>query len=180
MLTKREDWSQDKVAEIILELSPGIGDYLLELLMLVEMEPQRKYLLVELLGYFKHLPALKPLTRLLANTEDDELKIKIIKTLGELSSPTSISIFKPYLAGKNWRLRNEVVKSLGKIGDADLAQPLNKMLSDENRWVRYNAAWSLIHTVLTHIWSDGALAGGRRGSAWSRATSGELPAGSWA
>jgi len=151
VLTQREDWSEDKVAEIILELGPDTGDDLLELLKQANLETHRKYLLVELLGFFKHLPALKLLTLMLTETEDDELKIKIIKSLGDLSSPTSLSVLEAHLDYGNWRIRSETVKSLGKIGDEKMAQPLKEKMSDENWWVRYNAALSLSHIGKTGI-----------------------------
>ena len=45
---------------------------------------------------------------------------------------------------QDWVLRDESVWALGQIGDEASRNTLHKLLSDENKWVRYQAEKSLI------------------------------------
>ncbi len=143
LLTKREDLGPDKAAEILLEFGNGICSELNRLLDKEDIHAKWKYLIIDLLGYWKYLESGPNLLKLLNNSKDSEIKIKSIKAMGELSYIEGAPSLAVHLDNENWLIRSEAARALGKIGASEYSDKMIKRLSDKNWWVRYNAARAL-------------------------------------
>jgi len=142
-LTKREDLGPDKAAEILLEFGSGICGELSLLLNKEDIHTKWKYLIIDLLGYWRYLESGPSLLKLLNTSKDSEMKMRSIKALGEMSYIESAPDLAAYLDDKSWPIRSEAVKALGKIGASEYSDKMVKSLSDKNWWVRYNAGQAL-------------------------------------
>lgn len=143
LLTRREDLGPDKAAEILLEFGSGICAELSLLLGKEDIRKEWKYLVIDLLGYWQYLESGPTLLKLLNTSKDNEMKIKSIKALGEMSYIESAPALAAHLDDKDYLVRSEVAKALGKIGASEYSEEIAKSLSDKNWWVRYNTAQAL-------------------------------------
>ena len=143
LLTKREDLGPDKAAEILLEFGNGICGELNLLLNKEDLPIKRKYLIIDLLGYWQYLESGPTLLKLLNTSKDNEMKIRSIKALGGMSYLESAPALAAHLNDKDYLARSEVAKALGKIGASEYSDEIVKSLGDKNWWVRYNAAQAL-------------------------------------
>jgi len=143
LLTKREDLGPDKAAEILLEFGNGICGELSLLLDKEDIHRKWKYLIIDLLGYWQYLESGPTLLKLLNTSRDSEMKIRSIKSLGEMSYIESAPALGAHLDDENWLIRSEAARALGKIGASEYSDKMVKSLSDKNWWVRYNAAQAL-------------------------------------
>ena len=143
LLTKREDLGPDKAAEVLLEFGNGICGELSLLLDKEDIHRKWKYLIIDLLGYWQYLESGPTLLKLLNTSKDSEMKIRSIKSLGEMSYIESAPALGAHLDDENWLIRSEAARALGKIGASEYSDKMVKSLSDKNWWVRYNAAQTL-------------------------------------
>ena len=142
-LAKRDDLESDKAMEVLLESGRGIGDELSLLLDREDIRKKWKYLIIDLLGYWQHLKSGPRLLRLLNTSKDNEMKIRCIRSLGELSCIESTPDLAAHLEDENWPIRSEAAKALGKIGASEYSGKIAASLSDKNWWVRYSASKAL-------------------------------------
>lgn len=143
LLTKREDLGPDKAAEILLEFGNGICGELSLFLDKEDIHRKWKYLIIDLLGYWQYLESGPSLLKLLNTSRDSEMKIRSIKSLGEMSYLESAPVLAAHLDDENWLIRSEAARALGKIGASEYSDEIVKSLGDKNWWVRYNAAQAL-------------------------------------
>lgn len=146
VLTRRENWSEGAVAEILLEFGPDVAGGLLPLLRQPDLLEKSRFVVVDLLGYLRHLPALPTLVCLLDETAAPELKARILRALGRMASPEATAIIERYA---NYPgdpvVRLEAVRALGLIGQEESLEHLREALQDGDWNVRHESAWGLIH-----------------------------------
>lgn len=143
LLTKREDLGPDRAAECLLEFGRGICGELALFLGKEDIHSRWKYLIIDLIGYWQDLAAGPTLLELLNTSQDDETKLRCIKSLGEMSYLESAPALAAYLDDENGLIRSEAARSLGRIGASEYSDKMIKSLNDTNWWVRYNAARAL-------------------------------------
>lgn len=143
ILTRRKDLRPDRAAGVLLEFGSGACAELGLLLGNESVTRQWKYLIIDLLGYWRHLEAGPVLLELLQASDDRQMKMRCIKALGEMSYLDSASILASYLGDEDYLARSEAVKALGRIGLWDYSAKMTGCLSDENWHVRYHTAQAL-------------------------------------
>lgn len=144
ILTRRKDLRPDRAAGVLLEFGSGVCTELGLLLGNESVTRQWKYLIIDLLGYWRHLEAGPMLLELLQASDDRQMKMRCIKALGEMSYLDSASTLASYLDDEeDYMARLEAVKALGRIGIWDYSAKMAGCLSDENWHVRYHTAQAL-------------------------------------
>jgi len=143
ILTRRKDLRPDRAAGVLLEFGSGACAELGLLLGNESVTRQWKYLIIDLLGYWRHLEAGPVLLELLQASDDRQMKMRCIKALGEMSYLDSASILASYLGDEDYLARSEAVKALGRIGLWDYSAKMTGCFSDENWHVRYHTAQAL-------------------------------------
>jgi len=143
ILTRRKDLRPDRAAGVLLEFGSGACAELGMLLGNESVTRQWKYLIIDLLGYWRHLEAGPMLLELLQVSDDRQMKMRCIKALGEMSYLDSASTLASYLDDEDYLARLEAVKALGRIGIWDYSAKMARCLSDENWHVRYHTAQAL-------------------------------------
>ena len=143
VLTRRKDLRPGQAAGVLLEFGSGACTELGGLLGMESVTRQWKYLIIDLLGYWRHLEAGPMLLELLQASDDRQIKMRCIKALGQMSCIDSVSTLASYLDDEDYLVRLETVKALGRIGVWDYSAEMASCLSDENWHVRYHAAQAL-------------------------------------
>ena len=144
VLTRRKDLRPGQAAGVLLEFGSGACTELGGLLGMESVTRQWKYLIIDLLGYWRHLEAGPMLLELLQASDDRQMKMRCIKALGQMSCIDSVSTLASYLDDEDYLARLEAVKALGRIGDWNYSAEMASCLSDENWHVRYHAAQALV------------------------------------
>ncbi len=143
ILTRRKDLKPGRAAGVLLEFGSGACAELGLLLGKESVTRQWKYLIIDLLGYWRHLEAGPMLLELLQVSDDRQMKMRCIKALGQISYIDSASTLASYLDDEDYLARLEAVKALGRIGIWDYSAKMARCLSDENWHVRYHTAQAL-------------------------------------
>lgn len=143
ILTRRKDLRPDRAAGVLLEFGSGACAELGLLLGNESVTRQWKYLIIDLLGYWRHLEAGPMLLELLQVSDDRQMKMRCIKALGEMSYLDSAPALAAHLDDEDYLARSEAVKALGRIGIWDYSAKMARCLSDENWHVRYHSAQAL-------------------------------------
>lgn len=128
---------------MLLEFGNGICGELSLLLDKENIPTKWKYLIIDLLGYWQYLESGPTLLRLLNTSRDSEMKIRSIKSLGEMSYIESAPVLAAHLDDESYLVRSEAARALGEIGVSEYSDKMLKSLSDKNWWVRYNTAQAL-------------------------------------
>jgi len=79
---------------------------------------------------------------ILSDPDHDEEVLSLC--LAELNDPTAIDLVRMYIAFPSAQVRTYAAVAIGKIGSEEDIILLEMLLNDENWWVRYRAAQSLI------------------------------------
>jgi len=141
VMEEREDWTADRVLEILVGLGDTHKEPVLSRLTL-PMNPRVKVLLVQLCGLMKWSEAVPVLLPLLNDT-DAEMRMSAARSVGSIGDATTAEHLTPILQDEQWEVRAQVAESLGLLQNDIAVEPLANFLSDDNWWVRYNAAKSL-------------------------------------
>lgn len=143
LLTQRKDLGPDKAAEVLLEFGNGICSELASILNRGNIDNKWKYLIMDLLGYWHDLAAGPVLLKILHTSKDSEMKVRSIRSLGEMPYVEAAQALSNCLDGDNDLIRAEAVRALGRIGASEYSGKMVRSLSDKNWHVRYNAAQAL-------------------------------------
>ena len=87
------------------------------------------------------LPYLQKLLR----HEDPNVRLNSVRALASIGDHISIEPISKLGEDPSWEVRNSVMHALGKLGAQDQIPVLLQGLSDQEWWVRYNAAQALYH-----------------------------------
>jgi len=99
-------------------------------------------MMIDLLGFFKYRQAL-PLLQNLLEKADEETTVHILKAFLNMGEVPANLDLKPYLEHRYWVVRNFSARVWKLTGDRQALPVLEKLLSDQNWWVRFNAAEAL-------------------------------------
>lgn len=143
LLTQRRDLGPDKAAEVLLEFGNGICSELVLILKRGNIDSKWKYLIVDLLGYWHDLEAGPVLLKILHTSKDGEMKVRSIRSLGEMPYIEAAQALSNCLDSDNDLIRAEAVRALGRIGASQYSGMMARFLADRNWSVRYNTAQAL-------------------------------------
>jgi len=143
LLTQRKDLGPDKAAEVLLEFGNGICSELVSILNRGNIDSKWKYLIIDLLGYWHDLEAGPVLLKILHTSKDSEMKVRSIRSLGEMPYVEAAQALSNYLDGDNDLIRAEAARALGRIGASEYSGKMARFLGDRNWSVRYNTAQAL-------------------------------------
>lgn len=87
--------------------------------------------------------AVTPLLSILEESEDLEVEIAAIETLGELGNPEALLALLSRLDSERSELRAKAAAALGWLGEPNALQSLRRMLSDGDWWVRRASAGAI-------------------------------------
>jgi len=143
LLTQRRDLGPDKAAEVLLEFGNGICSELVSILNRGNIDSKWKYLIIDLLGYWHDLEAGPVLLKILHTSKDSEMKVRSIRSLGEMPYVEAAQALSNYLDSDNDLIKAEAVRALGRIGASEHSGMMVRLLGDRNWSVRYNTAQAL-------------------------------------
>lgn len=144
VLNQRQDFSTDKMKELLLIYGEADPKGLIELLKQTRLSRQIIIDTVNVLIQLNVFDAGESILHLAEHTDDDEIKIACIKALGELSIISATDYMIRNLGNDDWVIRSQAAKNLGKIGDEKVISPLSISLEDDNYWVKYNSASAIV------------------------------------
>lgn len=106
-------------------------------------DPKVQLLAAEALGKLKDPRAVEPLIAK-ARTADDGVKRFIFGALGKIKDPLAFEVLTAAVAAEpNGDVRASAAYALGELGDPAATKVLTAALSDEYKWVRFEACGSL-------------------------------------
>ena len=140
VLNQRQDFSTDKMKELLLIYGEADPKGLIELLKQARLSKQIIIDTVSVLTQLNVFDAGEQLLYLAEHTYDDEIKIACIKALGELSILNATNFMIKNLQNDDWVIRSQAARNLGKIGDKKVIPELSSVLEDGNYWVKYHSA----------------------------------------
>lgn len=140
VLNRRQDFSTDKMREILFIYGKADSQGLIELLKQARLSRQIIIDAVSVLTQLNVFNAGEPLLYLAEHTYDDEIKIACLKALGELSIIKATDFMIKNLQNDDWVIRSQAARNLGKIGDKKVIPGLSSLLEDGNYWVKYHSA----------------------------------------
>lgn len=100
---------------------------------------------VRILGTIGDAEAVPPLLDILEQSNEAEVQIAIVETLGQLGGPMAFDSVEKAARSEDWRLRAKAATALAFIGDESVLPTLALGLEDESWWVRRNSASALSH-----------------------------------
>ncbi len=143
LLTQRKDLGPDKAAEVLLEFGNGICSELVSILNRGNIDNKWKCLIIDLLGYWHDLEAGPVLLKILRTSKDSEMRVRSIRSLGEMPYVEAAQALSNCLDGDNDLIRAEAARTLGRIGASQYSGKMARFLGDRNWSVRYNTAQAL-------------------------------------
>jgi len=140
-LLQRLDWPPSMVARILKDSdTTKVCDLLAK-----TCENARGKQLANLIRYINALKCMCSLNifrAILSDPDHDEEVLSLC--LAELNDPTAIDLVRMYIAFPSAQVRTYAAVAIGNIGSKEDIILLEMLLNDENWWVRYRAAQSLI------------------------------------
>lgn len=137
LVVERQDWPLPRVVSILQEVGDDAYQALADLIS--ELPPER---LPQALHLAEALRMSLPgalLTRLLT-TESAALLVPALRCI---NTPEPLPQVRALLRHPDWRVRVQIAKALGRVGDRNDIAVLVELLRDSEWWVRYRAAQSL-------------------------------------
>jgi HEAT repeat protein len=143
-LIAKKTVERTKIIELLLGFGNSINPVLIGLLSDGSLTPAEKRLIVDLLSARSIMESSQAILELAESTDDMELKIACIKAFGTFEDPEGLPFLTASLNSKNWVLRSQAAKAIGRIGHEE-ALPLlkDKLLHDPKYWVRLYSAISM-------------------------------------
>ncbi|MFC1724077.1 HEAT repeat domain-containing protein [candidate division KSB1 bacterium] len=133
--------SNTKMIEIIMGYGSSILPELEKLLEDPEVTVERKKIISEVLKYHGNFETGEAVLKIAMLSDDDELKIACIKTLGDLEFLDGVPFLLECLDSDNWICRSQAAKALGIIGwDEAVPQMTELLTNDDHYWVKLHSA----------------------------------------
>lgn len=139
-IEQRDDWSEGTIAAILKETSPGLISRQLAQATL-QAEPELASRLIRLLADVDPQEAAPIIRKFLLSATDDHL---ISTCLQVMTRTADLDCVRPLLGRPRWHVRMQAASTLGRLGEPGDEKLLLGMLADEQWWVRYRTAQSLI------------------------------------
>lgn len=139
-IVRRGDWSQGSIAAILQESStPQMTRELSQATLRANADVAPR--LVRFLAAVSPDEAAPVIRTILASEADDHL---IATCLQVMSNPNDLDSVRPLLQHPRWHVRMHAAATIGRLGLPGDEQLLERMLSDEQWWVRYRTAQGLL------------------------------------
>ena len=133
--------SNTKMIEIIMGYGKSILPELEKLLEDPDISTQRKKIISEVLKYHADFETGEAVLRIARLSDDVELKIACIKTLGELEFLDGVPFLMECMDSDNWICRSQAAKALGDIGwDEAVPRFVELLREDDHYWVKMYTA----------------------------------------
>lgn len=143
MMITRSDWSEDKIVLLLGEVDKQLLTApVLELVPKYMTKTQELTRIVQFLGLVPSIEVSKVVRKIINNAPDDKV---ISSCLQVVSHAGENDLVKRYIDHPRWHIRVQAAKALGRIGFTDDLKVLVSMLSDQEWWVRYRAAQSVLN-----------------------------------
>lgn len=139
LLLERNDWPLARVAALLQGVRAAFAGPLLH-----AAESAEGGRLIKTLRFIEALRLHMPVPSLSRLLSGDQTADIIIGALRVTLVPGLLPQVRALLDHPDWRIRVQVAKVLGRIGELQDIAPLRKLLSDREWWVRYCAACALI------------------------------------
>lgn len=99
--------------------------------------------IIRILGVIGDSEAGPALAELLYSSEEAEVRIAIIETLGLIGGPLALRPLRRMIQSTDWRIRAKAATAFSKIGDPSINPILSEGLGDPSWWMRRNCAAAL-------------------------------------
>ena len=141
LMLSRQDWPPSLLIKIIKESNNAIA---CEYFSKVSQDIPTPHLerLVQFSGKLNCFWLVSDMQNILNKNESDEIVVICLKSLFD---PVEIDIAQKYLNHDNWLIRLNAVSALGRIGSESDIPAITERLLDEDWWVRFRAAQSLVN-----------------------------------
>ena len=136
--------SQRRIIEILIGLREASIEPILGILKNPSSPHSFLSIASRLAGMLKNGRCLPYLQKLLRH-EDPNVRLNSVRALASIGDHISIEPISKLGEDPSWEVRNSVMHALGKLGAQDQIPVLLQGLSDQEWWVRYNAAQALYH-----------------------------------
>jgi HEAT repeat protein len=137
-IVEREDWALPRIVSILRETGQDSREALAG--PLLNLPPEHLPHALRLAEAMRvEVPA--PLLAKLLRSGSSALQVTALRCV---NTPDSLPLVRLLLHHADWRVRVQVAKALGRIGDRNDISSLVELLRDSQWWVRYRAAQSLI------------------------------------
>ncbi len=108
----------------------------------MEKDPKMRLLYLDILAARFDSDVVTYIKQDLVNS-DDKIRLRAVKILASFPSEETEKLILPFLEDTNYLIRAEVIKSLSVLLGNNAINYLEKALSDEEWWVRLQAALAL-------------------------------------
>jgi hypothetical protein len=132
--------NRDEILAILAYYSDGAIDHCLEMISDEETPLILKATLIDFVGVKKAKTAAPLLEELLARTDNSELDLHLIEALEKVGTEKSCAVILPFLTAPDFRVRLKAVNALERLAKDKYLNEAEVLLSDENLFVRRNAA----------------------------------------
>ena len=133
--------SNTKMIEIIMGYGKEIIPELEKLLEDAEVTVERKKIISEVLKYHGNFETGEAVLKIAKLSDNDELRIACIKTLGDLEFLDGVPFLLECLNSENWICRSQAAKALGSIGWDEAIPQMEELLRyDDHYWVKMHTA----------------------------------------
>jgi len=139
LLLGRTDWPQARIAAMLQSEQASFAEPLVNAANLAKGEH-----LIRLLRLLEALRLQPPISRLSILLSGDQLPDIVIGALRVTLAPGLLPRVRELAGHADWRVRVQVAKVLGRIGELQDVVLLSNLLSDPEWWVRYCSACALI------------------------------------
>lgn len=136
-IVEREDWALPRIVSILREAGEDAHTALTALI--ADLSPERLPHALTLAEAMR-VSVPTPLLARLLGSESSALQNAALRCM---DTPESLPAVRALQLHEDWRVRVQVAKALGRVGDRDDIPGLVELLKDSQWWVRYRAAQSL-------------------------------------
>jgi hypothetical protein len=103
-----------------------------------------RVVMIDLLAFYKYVPAAASLLRLLELSEHEEVLIHLVKALARTGDAAAVPRLTDLIVHPNWVLRSQAAHALAALDAADVAPRIRTLLDDDNLQVRASAQRALL------------------------------------
>jgi HEAT repeat protein len=120
-------------------IAPGVHDILRE----GRLADEGKPVITNFLSEFQYKEAVPTIVRMLQVEISQQVIASCLKALGDLGDESALNNVLPFLEHENFILRIEALHAVAKAGGVAYLQYVERRFSDENWWVRREAAQAM-------------------------------------
>jgi len=138
-------WTEEKLAELLMEMGRPAGLILVEMLAAQQIKGRLLLLMIDVLGEMQLEPAGPELLKLV--DRDKETVIRAIRALGQIGYKPALSTLLALAKSPEWEIRAQVARALAQMPEPMVVAVLRELIHDPSWWVRRNAALALSRQI---------------------------------